>query len=157
MAFKTLHIQPLISLLFLFDTVVECFGFNGITAVVSALIFALGSYFVSYHWSPDLHLVFFLSNYFRMLAEQQLGLYLFSIDYLHKTLVCFNCFSCVCAVLATGFTTISHNQPSNGGCCTRILFLHFLVLVVGCNSVSCIYFILVGSDCCCSWLSSHLC
>lgn len=63
----------------------------------------------------------------------------------------------VCAVMATGFPTASHNQPSSRRCCARILFLRFLVLVVGCSSPEGIYIPLVDSAYYRSWHCCHLC
>ncbi|XP_070024135.1 lipid phosphate phosphatase epsilon 1, chloroplastic-like isoform X1 [Nicotiana sylvestris] len=56
---------------------------------------------------------------------------------------------CIHSIVATSFTTTSHIKPSSSGYCNRILFFHFLALVVECRSHESIYSPLLGSVCSC--------
>ena len=52
----------------------------------------------------------------------------------------------VLAVVATSFATPPYSQPGRGGCSHRIIFLHFVVLVMGCDCAQGIYLLFVGSN-----------
>lgn len=52
----------------------------------------------------------------------------------------------VLAVMVTSFATPSYDQPGGGGCCARISFLHFVVLVMGCDCAQGVYLLFVGSN-----------
>ncbi|KAH0696420.1 hypothetical protein KY290_016310 [Solanum tuberosum] len=99
------HAQSIFyTVMFCIVSMVEYFGLNGVTAVISALIFAIGSY---------------------LGGAQPLG---------QASLVSIMVSTFISTVMATGFTTTPHDQSSIRRCCTGILFLRFLVLVVGRNS-----------------------
>ncbi|CAL5373232.1 unnamed protein product [Camellia sinensis] len=52
-------------------------------------------------------------------------------------------------VMATSFTTTPYDQPSGGGWCLGINFLHFVVLVMECDCAEGVYILFVGSNHCC--------